>query len=104
MDIDAQHENAPPKAPTHHERLWFPGGDVILKTNTLLFKVHKDVLSLQSSVFKDMFDFPAVNGEQSGGDISGDTRETFEGLPMVYLVGDRAEDVVHLLRTVYERQ
>ncbi len=28
----------------------------------------------------------------------------YEGLPLVTLVGDEGDDVVHLLRTAYERQ
>ena len=54
-------ENPHPLVPVPHEILWFPGGNIVLSTDAYLFKVHKDILSFQSSVFKDMFDFPVVN-------------------------------------------
>lgn len=103
MDVDAEHENAP-KVPVPHESLWFPSGNVVLSTELILFKVHKDILSMQSSVFKGMFDFPAVDGTQMIENGAGDIPELYEGLPMVNLVGDKGEDVMHLLRAVYERQ
>ncbi|KLO08409.1 hypothetical protein SCHPADRAFT_610717 [Schizopora paradoxa] len=104
MDADIELENPHPLVPLPHEILWFPAGDVILSTDRYLFKVHKDILSFQSSVFKDMFDFPAVKRPQSGRRYTGDPLEVYEGLPVVRLIGDEAEGVVHLLRTVYERQ
>lgn len=102
MDIDANHENAP-TVPKPHVNLWFRNGDV-LSADPFLFKVHKDVLSLQSSVFRDMFDLPVVDGSQLGGNSDGALPELYDGLPVVKLVGDKGEDVVHLLRAVYERQ
>ncbi|KLO08408.1 hypothetical protein SCHPADRAFT_908662 [Schizopora paradoxa] len=94
----------PSQTPVPHDLLWFPGGDVVLSTDTLLFKVHKDVLSLQSSFFKDTFDFFAVRDAQMANDGSGSAEETYEGIPVMRMVGDEGTDVVHLLRTVYERQ
>ncbi len=54
MDVDPELDH-PTKV---HDVLWYPDGDVVLATDSLLFKVHKFILSLQSSVFKDMFDPP----------------------------------------------
>ncbi len=100
MDVDLKLER-PTTVPKPHDVLWYPDGDVVLATESLLFKVHKLILSLQSSVFRDMFDLPTVETVDEGGGI---IPEMYEGLPMVTLVGDRGEDVVHLLRTAYERQ
>ena len=105
MDVDSEPEdtNSPPE-PCEH--LWFPDGNVVLATDTLLFKVHKGVLALQSSVFKDMFELSGAHGPDYAEGQSGDgiTSGVYEGLPLVTLVGDEGEDVVHLLRATYERQ
>ncbi|KLO05404.1 hypothetical protein SCHPADRAFT_727660 [Schizopora paradoxa] len=102
--MPARHETPPPQVPVPHESLWFPAGDVILATEWFLFKVHKDILSTQSSVFKDMFDFPAVNDVEMRENRAERSVDVYEGLPMVTMVGDKGKDVVRLLRTVYERQ
>ncbi len=94
-----------------HNVLWFPDGNVVLATDSLLFRVHKSFLSLHSSVFKDMFDLPHVSAGDSGGsdgvqDMRNTTamaRDEYEGLPLVSLVGDKGEEVAHLLRAVYDR-
>ncbi|KLO16673.1 hypothetical protein SCHPADRAFT_994956 [Schizopora paradoxa] len=101
MDVDAQHGEST-KAPKPHDILWFSDGSVVLATDLYLFKVHKTVLSLHSSVFKDMFDFPGVDGLTNGGVISESAQDMYEGLPLVTLVGYSGEDVAHLLRAVYE--
>jgi len=103
MDVDLQHK-IPPEAPKPHEVLWFPEGNVVLATDSLLFKVHMGILSLQSSVFKDMFELPNINCSVAGQSVgsAGIAPELYEGLPLVTLVGDEGKDVEHLLRTIYE--
>ncbi len=102
MDVDAQHES-PPNAPKSHESLWFSDGNVVLGTDSFLFKVHKSFLSLYAfvTVFRDE-EVPNINDDglgQSGAGIA--ASELYEGLPSVTLAGDKGEDVVHLLRTIY---
>ncbi|KLO08394.1 hypothetical protein SCHPADRAFT_1000974 [Schizopora paradoxa] len=41
--------------PVRHDILWFLDGNVVLSTKIYLFRVHKSILSLHSSVFCDMF-------------------------------------------------
>ncbi|KLO08387.1 hypothetical protein SCHPADRAFT_1000967 [Schizopora paradoxa] len=103
MDVDAEPENAQ-KIPKPHDVLWLHDGNVVLATDSYLFKVHNSVLSMQSSVFKDMFELPTIDGAQASTSGAGMAPELYEGLPLVKLVGDKGEDVAHLLRAIYERQ
>ncbi|KLO19249.1 hypothetical protein SCHPADRAFT_83283 [Schizopora paradoxa] len=105
MDLDAGHKNTLPGAPLPHKILWFYSGDVVLSTDKFLFKVHKEILSLHSTVFKDMFGIPVPDDSQIGEDKTSTetSQEMYQGLPLVELTGDKGEDVVHLLRTVYEQ-
>lgn len=103
MDVDTQREE-PSNSPKPHGFLWFLDGNVVLATDTYFFKVHKSLLSLHSSVFKDMFDLPNIGGLLAGQGGAGNPQEMYEGLPLVTLVDDKGEDVVHLLRAVFERE
>ncbi|KLO16702.1 hypothetical protein SCHPADRAFT_869471 [Schizopora paradoxa] len=101
MDVDEQHEE-PTRAPEPHDIIWFSDGNVVIKTDAYLFKVHKGVLSMHSTVFKDMFELPNV-GNPVDEDITGEkTQDLYDGLPVVALMGDEGEHVVHLLRAIYE--
>lgn len=100
------------------EHLWFSDGDIVLATtdadDSRLFRVHKGVLAQHSIVFKDMFYFPMKGDdmmegddaleveEPEGGAYASEKQETYGGLPLVFLSGDKSEDVVHLLRAMYE--
>ncbi|KLO04856.1 hypothetical protein SCHPADRAFT_1003168 [Schizopora paradoxa] len=88
-----------------HDVLWFFDGNVVLATDSMLFKVHKGVLSFQSSVFKDLFEFPTIDGScGEAGAYGGISPELYEGVHLVTLAGDKGTDVEHLLRAAYERQ
>lgn len=98
MDIDVESQNTPKP----HDFLWFSDGSVVLATDLYLFKVHKSLLSLHSSVFKDMFEPPNMDDSVAGGIGARPAQEMYQGLPLVILVGDKGEDVAHLLRAVFE--
>ncbi|KLO06119.1 hypothetical protein SCHPADRAFT_699769 [Schizopora paradoxa] len=87
------------ETPQRHDVLWFPDGNVVLATDVYLFKVYKGLLSMQSSVFRDMFDLEDVGTVRSGDEA---VQDMYDGAPLVTLVGDKGEDVVHLLRAVFE--
>lgn len=102
-----------PPSPPKQKPLWFPDGNVVLATNRMCFRVHKSVLSLYSTVFRDMFDLPIAPGPADDEPDAGETSnhgvinphsDLYDGLPLVKLSGDKDMDVVHLLRAIYERE
>ncbi len=86
-DSDSEGAATPALVPKHHDALWFPDGNVVLATNKYLFRVHKSLLSLHSSVFRDMFKLPIVDGPSAAENAAGMAPEMYEGLPLVRLAG-----------------
>ncbi|KLO13575.1 hypothetical protein SCHPADRAFT_940240 [Schizopora paradoxa] len=90
-------------AATHHPKFWISDGNVVLsavsmdKEQTVLFRIHKSMLSDQSEVFASMF---ALSQTQDDGGIIADL-ETYEGLPLVRL-HDAAEDLDALLNALQD--
>ncbi|KLO06814.1 hypothetical protein SCHPADRAFT_945780 [Schizopora paradoxa] len=78
------------------ENLWFEDGSIVLATDVHLFCVHKSILANNSSVFKDMLAMPS-----GGGTGSSDEEDTYEGKPVVKMVGDSDDDVRYLLMALY---
>lgn len=80
--------------------LWFRDGNIVLcalssNSNSYhAFRVHKSVLSMHASVFRDMFDNDAVLDASS---------EQYAGVPLVDL-HDAAEDVEDFLRAIYDSE
>lgn len=73
---------------------WFNDGNVVLQTKTTQYRIHSSLLSIQSSVFEDMFAIPQP--EQSA-------QPLLEGCPVV-LVTDSAEDWDALLGLLYNTE
>ena len=78
--------------------LWFSDGSIVLRAENRLFRVHISLLSRYSAVFSDMLSIPQPtstidDGHGQAGRI--------EGCP-VLLLHDKAEDVMHLLRALYD--
>ena len=70
---------------------WFPDGSVVIQAHTTQFRVHMSILSLHSTVFRDMFEIPQPeNGEPS-----------VEGCPLVQ-VSDSVEDFTVMLSAMYK--
>lgn len=111
IEVDSENDNENDDVenvePQRHETLWLSDGNVVLSTTTHLFRVHKSMLAMRSSVFKDMFDLSTtedvdvVGGDEDDGEVIGIAPELYEGLPMVALE-DEGEDVEHLLKAIYE--
>ena len=92
----------PPPKLKRHESLWFEDGNVVLATDVHVYCVHRGVLARNSTVFKDMLELPNVGNTsnlEAGGVESGDS---WEGKPLVRMVGDSDEDVYHILMAIYD--
>lgn len=89
--------------PQRHPTLYFPTGDVVLSAGasidsgpldvpptTQLFRVHKFLLMHHSITFSNMF-----------ADANPASCESYDGVPMVALQGDKAEDLALLLNYLY---
>lgn len=87
------------QAPQPYEPLWHADGNVILKTTSHLFRMHKSVLARESSVFRDMF---AIPGPQDQEDGANGAQELYEGIPVVPMVDDDDDEILYLVRTIYE--
>ena len=92
------------RALERHPTLYFSDGDVVIAASTdgatrdpesatpvsQVFRVHKFLLKHHSPTFANMFlDADAASGE------------SYDGVPMVELQGDKAEDLALLLNYLY---
>ncbi|KAJ7465250.1 hypothetical protein FB451DRAFT_432988 [Mycena latifolia] len=82
--------DAPETAFVRSEEYWFDDGNVILQVESTQFRLTKSILSLHSTVFRDMFMVPLPADEP-----------TIENCPVVILTGDTPEDWTHLLGAMY---
>ncbi|KLO20218.1 hypothetical protein SCHPADRAFT_35694 [Schizopora paradoxa] len=104
-DVELENSTGSESPAKRHEFLWLKDGNVVLGTNVYLFKVHKSVLSMHSSVFRDMFELPTEEDLDMGSsDIGavGMAPELYEGVHFVSL-SDDGREMEHILRAVYER-
>ncbi|KAJ7100438.1 hypothetical protein C8R44DRAFT_859346 [Mycena epipterygia] len=69
--------------------LWFEDGGLIIRAQTTLFRVSRDVLATHSSIFRDMLFLPS--GEDN----------MMDGCPFVHLP-DNAKDVGYFLRALFD--
>ncbi|KAF7329394.1 hypothetical protein MKEN_00201000 [Mycena kentingensis (nom. inval.)] len=70
------------------EYLWFDDGNIILRAENTIYRLHKSILSAHSEVFRDLF---AV--------AQADVSEQIEGCPVV-CIPDNAVEVTSFLRAV----
>lgn len=78
--------------------LWFSDGSIVLRAENRMFRVHVSQLSRHSGVFSDMLSMPQPTSPSDDGPGQVDR---IEGCP-VLLLHDKAEDVMHLLRALYD--
>ncbi|KLO13612.1 hypothetical protein SCHPADRAFT_940272 [Schizopora paradoxa] len=90
---------------TKHDSLWLSDGNIILaaassasssdERSSMVFRVHKSVLSRQSQVFSDMFALPTQST------TSVDNDDIMDGLPLIRM-HDSAEEIEALLKYLYD--
>ncbi len=87
-----------------HPTFYIPNGDVVLAAKLTpqadesppryqLFRVHKFLLGLRSTVFSNLF---------ADADAAASNSESYDGVPLVELHGDNAEDFALLLSYLYD--
>ena len=76
---------------TQHPEFWFHDGSIILYVQHTLLRVHQTVLSSHSEFFAGLFTLPQPSGEA-----------VIDGCHVVPLYDDKVEDVMDLLKAVYD--
>ncbi|KAF8896732.1 hypothetical protein CPB84DRAFT_1963064 [Gymnopilus junonius] len=77
------------KQPVTRSKYWFETGDVILHVQNTQLRVHREILALHSTIFKDMFNMP--NSKEN----------VLDGPPVVDL-DDEADDIEYMLSIFYD--
>jgi hypothetical protein len=79
---------------TRSENIWLRDGNVILRAEITLFKVHQSILAIHSAVFRDMFELPQPSSVQD---------EMLEGC-IVLRLQDSTRDVNFMLDFFYGKR
>lgn len=93
--------------PRPYEHLWYDDGNIILRTNSHLFRIYRGVLVKESAVFRDMFEqipLASITGEGTNASDPGAEYEIYEGIPVVPLLHDDESDILNLLKVIFQRQ
>lgn len=103
LALPGQHLTDDGEVPVHeraqYPSLWFDDGNVILATATMLYRVHRGVLSLNSPVFREMFSLPQSHDEG----VPSAAGENLDGVPIVRIHDDDAVFRL-LLKVFYDRK
>ena len=76
--------------PTRHRDLWFEDGDVVVKADALLFRLHRGVLSMHCEHFRSVLS------------VSSPLKlEQYDDLALIVLQEAQAMDAVHFLKAMY---
>jgi len=85
----------PVHARQRSKKYWFPDGNVVLATQTRIFRVYQGMLSQRAQVFQDMFSIP----QPAAQDVASD--EILEGAPVVH-VTDSSDDMHNFLDAIFQ--
>ncbi|KAJ7719903.1 hypothetical protein B0H16DRAFT_1336413 [Mycena metata] len=92
-DTEAQSEPEPAEIPlTRSTEYWFDDGNIILQVEFTQFRLVKSILSMHSSVFRDMFSLPLPADEP-----------TVENCVVVVLRGDTVQDWALFLGVMFPK-
>nr|GAT55199.1 predicted protein [Mycena chlorophos] len=86
-------EDAAPDVVTRSSEYFFDDGNIILQVESAQFRLHKTVLAMHSTVFRDMFTVPLPADEP-----------LVDNCAVVVLSGDSPEDWNHLLSAMYPKR
>ncbi|KLO07734.1 hypothetical protein SCHPADRAFT_859799 [Schizopora paradoxa] len=100
--VNAEMATPPTRKLKQHETLWFEDGNIVLATDVHLYSVHRGVLAKNSTVFKDMLDLPNVGGTLDAEAEGVGNGDSWEGKPLVRMVGDSDEDISNILMALYD--
>ena len=89
-------DNVNANPPKRDSEVWFEDGNVVVVAQNTAFRFHKSVVSLHSSVFRDLFSIP----QPSLMDEEVDEILISDGCPVVH-VSDTSYDFRELLRAIY---
>ncbi|KAI5896086.1 uncharacterized protein SCHCODRAFT_02614009 [Schizophyllum commune H4-8] len=87
-DLDA---SMPPSKAVRHSKHWYRDGSIVLHVENVLFRVHQTLLEVHSEVFRDMSTASQPDGNHM-----------LDGCHVVRLTGDRCEDWVLMLDSLYD--
>ncbi|KAK7036304.1 hypothetical protein R3P38DRAFT_3184090 [Favolaschia claudopus] len=76
--------------PRRVDRLWFPDGNLVLATDTALFRVYGGLLAQESPIFRDMLELAQPTNA-----------EKMDDCPVVRLPDD-GEDLEHFLKAIFD--
>ena len=79
---------ASPDVIKQSDEFWIPDGNIVLVAGGTAFRVYKGLLTLQSTVFADLFASSSPRAEES-----------YDGCPLIRLM-DSPQDLAHLLRVL----
>lgn len=83
------------KTVTHSDKFWFDDGNVVLRVESTLFRVHRGILARHSPVFCDLFKLPQPPTEQE---------DVIEGCPIVELPGNKKDDWENVFTLIYDHE
>lgn len=82
------------------EKYWFEDGNIVLRVEDTLFRVHRGMLSRHSTVFSDMFALPQPEMEKVK--VKEEGESLVEGCSVVGLPGDKVRDWERVLAILYD--
>ena len=85
----AKRPRVTPSEPERHPQLWFDDGNIVLRAQDVVFRVHRSMLSRHSEVFEGLFALCQPSED-----------ELYDGIPMVEL-HDTSNELADLLNGIY---
>ena len=90
---------------TRDTETWHGGGDIVLVAENTAFRVHRSLVARQSDLLERILDYflsvPQVTGRSRRKKVKAESRETFDGVPVVPMVV-APYDLGQFLKVVYD--